>query len=164
MSHKDAPPLTEEQQAFERIMKDMVPPGETLGLGRDRFGNYLAAFPRRMWRVWAAARAYDAAIRTNLRLSQPDIVCLCHRHDCAECRHKPAERKSVELRDKLHTVLLELEETKKHALSLEHPAACWNELCEYTPMAMIVLGKNHLSEFMLKALSKVKEENNRCDT
>lgn len=57
MSHKDEPPQTEQQKEFERVWCSLMRPGETIGFGRGRDGQYLAEAAQMGWRLWQTARA-----------------------------------------------------------------------------------------------------------
>jgi hypothetical protein len=54
MSHKDAPPLTAEQTAFETFWIELKGP-KFCGYGRDKAGSYLAEFVRDAFTAWQAS-------------------------------------------------------------------------------------------------------------
>ncbi len=63
MSHKDAPPLSAEQRYFEAAVADKMArhcPGHTIGMGRDKDGQYLSSGMRERWALWQVARGYVA--------------------------------------------------------------------------------------------------------
>jgi len=61
MTHKNAPPVTQEQADFEEIAHKGLEPGHTVGFSRDKDGKYHAQYVREMWAIWQAARKYGAA-------------------------------------------------------------------------------------------------------
>jgi hypothetical protein len=72
MSHKDAPPLTPEQQRFEAHWRAYWAnrPGVTpCGFGRDRHGDYLAEWASAAWEAWNAAQRPKASTEGWVRSS-----------------------------------------------------------------------------------------------
>ena len=60
MSHKDAPPLTPDQECMEAwYQARLTAQGATCGWGRDKHGNYLAMYARDAWAAWQAAKASE---------------------------------------------------------------------------------------------------------
>lgn len=59
MSHKDAPPLTAEQERMETFYRANMPKG-AVGWGRAKDGSYLAEFARLAWKAWQAASTRNA--------------------------------------------------------------------------------------------------------
>lgn len=60
MSHKEAPPLTQEQHLFEfhvQVAIKLHLPGHSIGMGRDKNGAYFSEAMNVYWSVWLAARA-----------------------------------------------------------------------------------------------------------
>jgi hypothetical protein len=63
MTHKDAPPLIEEQGAMEAFYTMRLGlRGVTVAWGRDKRGAYLAEYARDAWAAWQAAQ-----LRTEIR-------------------------------------------------------------------------------------------------
>ena len=60
MSHKDAPPLTPEQERMEAFYRSrLAPRGTTVGWGRGKDGSYLTEFARDAWAAWQEAQRRD---------------------------------------------------------------------------------------------------------
>ena len=56
MSHKDAPQLTSEQERMEAFYcARLAAQSITCGWGRDKQGNYFAAYARDAWAAWQSA-------------------------------------------------------------------------------------------------------------
>jgi hypothetical protein len=55
MTHKEAPPITPEQERFEKFWTELKGPGYT-GFGRAKNGEYLCEFSRDAFRAWIAAQ------------------------------------------------------------------------------------------------------------
>lgn len=53
MSHKDAPPLSDEQRRFEAAWRALVP---DLGFGRSKTGDYFASLAQKGWALWRLAK------------------------------------------------------------------------------------------------------------
>jgi hypothetical protein len=57
VSHKDAPPLTDEQARMEAWYRtQLATRAAAVGFGRDRDGNYFADYARDAWAAWQEAQ------------------------------------------------------------------------------------------------------------
>lgn len=57
MSHKDAPPITPEQERMEAWWHArLTTRAAKCGFGRDKYGNYQAEFARDAYAAWLAAQ------------------------------------------------------------------------------------------------------------
>jgi hypothetical protein len=57
MSHKDAPPLTDEQARMEAFYRArLARRGVTVGWGRAKDGSYLSEYARDAWAAWNEAK------------------------------------------------------------------------------------------------------------
>jgi hypothetical protein len=57
MSHKDAPPLTFEQQEVMAFYQPrLAKQGVTVGWGRDKHGNFLSTYAQDALAAWQAAK------------------------------------------------------------------------------------------------------------
>lgn len=63
MSHKDSPPLSDEQTRMEAFYTErQASRGVAVGWGRDKAGHYLSEFARDAWAAWQAAGIGSAAL------------------------------------------------------------------------------------------------------
>lgn len=57
MTHKDAPPISPEQERMETFYRNSLSKlGQTCGWSRDKIGVYHAEFARIAWAAWNAAQ------------------------------------------------------------------------------------------------------------
>jgi hypothetical protein len=60
MSHKEAPPLTDEQRAFESCLQaSQENVGVHITFGRGKDGNYLSEYARICFRLWQKAVMWE---------------------------------------------------------------------------------------------------------